>query len=86
MMMYMVSSFAEYERAMLRERTKAGLEAARKDGRIGGRRHKLTQRQRQEIIRLVMEGRKTAADAARLFDVHPAAISRLLSQERLSEK
>ncbi len=86
MMMHMVSSFAEYERAMLRERTKAGLEAARKDGRIGGRRHKLTQRQRQEIIRLVMEGRKTAADAARLFDVHPATISRLLSQERLSER
>jgi DNA invertase Pin-like site-specific DNA recombinase len=81
-----VSSFAEYERAMLRERTKAGLEAARKDGRIGGRRRKLTQRQRQEIIRLVMEGRKTAADAARLFDVHPATISRLLSPERLSER
>jgi hypothetical protein len=33
-----------------------------------------------------MEGRKTAADAARLFDVHPATISRLLSPERLSER
>lgn len=84
MMMHMVSSFAEYERAMLRERTKAGLEAARTDGRIGGRRPKLSPAQRQEVIRLVREGRKTAADAARLFEVHPANISRLLSQARLN--
>src|SRR5260363_173319 len=32
MMMQMVGSFAEFERAMLRERTKSGLEAARMDG------------------------------------------------------
>src|ERR1700731_2744192 len=36
MMMQMVGSFAEFERAMLKERTKAGLDAAREDGRIGG--------------------------------------------------
>jgi DNA invertase Pin-like site-specific DNA recombinase len=69
---------------MLRERTKAGSQAARKEGRIGGRRSKLTQTQRREIIRLGREGRKTASDAARLFDVHLATISRLLSQARLS--
>jgi DNA invertase Pin-like site-specific DNA recombinase len=40
--MQMVGAFAEFERAMLRERTTAGLEAARRDGRIGGRRPKLT--------------------------------------------
>jgi DNA invertase Pin-like site-specific DNA recombinase len=38
MMMQMVGAFAEFERATLRERTKAGLNAARQDGRIGGRR------------------------------------------------
>src|ERR1700758_389414 len=36
MMMQMVGVFAEFERAILRERTKAGLDAARKRGRIGG--------------------------------------------------
>src|ERR1700680_346201 len=41
MMMQMVGAFAEFERAMLKQRTKAGLDAARKDGRIGGRRPKL---------------------------------------------
>ena len=38
MMMQMVGAFGEFERAMLRERTKAGLDAAREEGRIGGRR------------------------------------------------
>ena len=32
MMMQMVGAFAEFERAMLKERTKAGLDAARKEG------------------------------------------------------
>jgi DNA invertase Pin-like site-specific DNA recombinase len=41
MMMQMVASFAEFERAMIRERTSAGLAAARAEGRIGGRRKKL---------------------------------------------
>jgi DNA invertase Pin-like site-specific DNA recombinase len=38
MMMQMVGAFAEFERAMLKERTKAGLGAAREEGRVGGRR------------------------------------------------
>jgi DNA invertase Pin-like site-specific DNA recombinase len=82
MMMQMVGAFAEFERAMLRERTKAGLESARNEGRIGGRRPKLRPQQQQEIVRMVTTGKKTAADAARLFNVHPATISRLLAQTR----
>ena len=80
MMMQMVGAFAEFERAMLKERTKAGLDAARKEGRIGGRPPKLKPQQRLEIVKLVTKGRKTAADAARLFGVHPATVSRLLRQ------
>lgn len=78
MMMQMVGAFAEFERAMLRERTKAGLDSARREGRIGGRRPKLTPQQQSEIRKMVSKGRKTAADAARLFKVHPATVSRLL--------
>jgi DNA invertase Pin-like site-specific DNA recombinase len=84
-MMQMVGAFAEFERAMLRERTKVGLEAARREGRIGGRRPKLTLQQQAEIIRMVSRGNKTAADAARLFSVHPATVSRLLSQARAAD-
>jgi DNA invertase Pin-like site-specific DNA recombinase len=80
MMMQMVGAFAEFERAILRERTKAGLEAARKRGCIGGRRPKLRPVQQDEIVSMVSTGTKTAADAARLFNVHPAAVSRILAR------
>ncbi|MGD9817818.1 MAG: recombinase family protein [Desulfomonilaceae bacterium] len=80
MMMQIVATFAEFERAMLRERTRNGLDAARAQGRIGGRRPKLNTHQQQEIISLVQSGQKTAADAARLFNVHPATVSRLLQR------
>ena len=77
-MMQMVGAFAEFERAILRERTKAGLDAARKQGRIGGRRPKLRPNQQDEIVTMVSAGTKTAADAARLFNLHPATVPRLL--------
>lgn len=41
MMMHMLGSFAEFERAAIRERTQAGLSAARAQGRRGGHRPKL---------------------------------------------
>ena len=80
MMMQMVGVFAEFERAMLKERTKAGLDAAREEGRIGGRRPKLSEQQQNEVRKMVTMGDKTAADAARLFKVHPATVSRLLAR------
>lgn len=85
MMMQIVGSFAEFERAMLRERTRNGLEAARQDGRVGGRRPKLTPPQQKEIVSLVTSGQKTGADAARLFRVHPSTVVRLLARHRMTE-
>ena len=79
MMMQMVGSFAEFERAMIRERTKAGMASARKQSRIGGRRPKLDVYQQQEIVAMVTTGQKTAAEAARLFKIHPATVSRVLA-------
>jgi len=84
MMMQIVGAFAEFERAMLRERTRNGLDAARKEGRIGGRRPKLKMNQEREIVQLVNSGQKTGADAARLFNVHPATVSRLLAKARVA--
>ena len=80
MMMQMIGAFAEFERAMLQERTKAGLEAARCQGRVGGRRPKLSPQQQAEIRKMVSNGGKTAADAARLFQIHPATVSRLIAR------
>lgn len=80
MMMQMVGSFAEFERAMIRERTQAGLEQARTEGRIGGRRPKLSAAQQAEVREAVQSGRKTAAECARLFGVSQATVSRIIGR------
>jgi DNA invertase Pin-like site-specific DNA recombinase len=82
MLMQMVGSFAEFERAMIRERTQAGLAVARAQGRIGGRRPKLGPQQQAAIVDMVTSGRQTQAAAARLFHVHPATVSRLLTMQQ----
>lgn len=80
MLLQMLGAFAEFEREMLRERTRVGIEAARREGRVGGRRPKLTAAQQAEVIRLVGRGEKTAAETARLFRVHASTVSRLLAR------
>ena len=85
MMMQMVASFAEFERAMIRERTSAGLAAARAQGRIGGRRKKLDAAKRREIAESVVSGRKSGAEMARLYNVSAPTISRIVAAHRLSQ-
>jgi DNA invertase Pin-like site-specific DNA recombinase len=84
MMMQMVGSFAEFERAMIRERTSAGLAAARAEGRIGGRRRKLDAAKRREIAESVITGRKSGADMARLYNISQPTVSRIVAAYRTS--
>ena len=82
MMMQMVGSFAEFERAMIRERTSAGLDQARAEGRVGGRRPKLSPSQRSDVVENILSGRKTAAQMARLYSVSEPTISRIVAAAR----
>ena len=82
MMMQMLGAFAEFERAMVRERTRAGLDAARARGRVGGRRSKLDPEQRAEVLAMLEAGR-SAAEVARVFRVHRATVGRLKAAARL---
>jgi DNA invertase Pin-like site-specific DNA recombinase len=85
MMLQMVGAFAEFERAMIRERTSVGLAAARAEGRIGGRRKKLDVAKRREIAESVITGRKSGADMARLYGVSQPTVSRIVAQHRLDK-
>lgn len=77
--MQMLRSLADFERAQVRERTGEGLRAARIRGHGGGRTPKLSPTQKREIMDMLAAGR-SAADLARLFRVHPATISRLAAK------
>jgi DNA invertase Pin-like site-specific DNA recombinase len=76
MIMTIFAGIAEFERDLIRERTSAGREAARKRGVRFGRPHKLSVDQVQLARRLVLEGR-SVSDIARTFNVHVATIYRL---------
>lgn len=83
-MMNMVGAFAEFEPAIIRERTNAGLVAARSEGRIGGRQPKLTPAQQTDIAENVLQGCKTAAQMARLDHVSPPAVSRIVATQQVN--
>jgi DNA invertase Pin-like site-specific DNA recombinase len=83
MMMQMIGSFAEFERAMIRERTSAGIAAARAEGRLGGRRKKLDAAKRLEIAESVITGRKSGAEMARLYNISQPTVSRIVAQHRV---
>jgi DNA invertase Pin-like site-specific DNA recombinase len=76
MIMTIFAGIAEFERDLIRERTSAGREAARKRGVQFGRPRKLSVDQEQLARRLVLEGR-SVSDIARTFKVHVATIYRL---------
>ena len=82
-MMQMIGSFAEFERAMIRERTSAGIASARAEGRIGGRRKKLDTAKRREIAESVITGRKSGAEMARLYNISQPTVSRIVAQHRM---
>ena len=82
MMMQMVGAFAEFEREMIRERTRAGLVAARERGRVGGRSPKLDADQRRDFFENVFAGRRTGADMARLYNVSESTVSRVVADFR----
>jgi DNA invertase Pin-like site-specific DNA recombinase len=64
--MHILASLAEMERGLIVERTKAGLDAGRRRGRVGGRKPKLTPEQDAEGIRMHKAGMSPAKIAKAL--------------------
>ena len=80
---HLFASLAEFERELLRERTKAGLEAARARGRCGGRPQVLGAKQIQSAMTL-MESRTIAVkDIAQQFGVSRSTLYALQKQTKL---
>jgi DNA invertase Pin-like site-specific DNA recombinase len=77
MVLTVFAGIAEFERALIRQRTEEGRTAAKKRGVPFGRPRKLRPDQQDLIRRLIEEGR-SVSDVARTFNVHPATIYRCL--------
>lgn len=73
---HVFASIAQFERERISERTKEGLVAARKRGRVGGRPPALSTAQRDEVRRMRDEEHRPLAEIARLFKVSVKTIRR----------
>ena len=73
-----LASVAEWERSVISERTKDGLAAARRRGRVGGRRHALSPSARAEVVTAYQAGEPVAA-IARRYKVDRATVYRSIA-------
>ena len=73
---HVFASIAQFERERISERTKEGLAAARKRGRVGGRPAALSPERRAEVARMRDQEGRGIAELARLFDVSQNTIRR----------
>jgi DNA invertase Pin-like site-specific DNA recombinase len=78
----MFSALAEFERQLIRERTRAGLAAAKRAGRTGGRPAKLTEDDIDVARTLLANPDITVADVADRLGVSAATLYRYLPAAR----
>jgi DNA invertase Pin-like site-specific DNA recombinase len=72
------AAFAEFERELIRERTMAGMRAAKRRGRHIGRPRKLTPHKLDHARQLIADGKETKAGAAALLGVDAVTLRRTL--------
>ena len=77
---HIMGALAEFERDLIRERTKAGMKAAKKRGKHVGRPKSLSNGQIQHMHELLDAG-KTQAEVAELFSVSANTIGRELRKK-----
>lgn len=78
---HIMGALAEFERDLIRDRTKAGMTAAKKRGKHVGRPKALSQGQIQHMHELLRQGR-TQREAAELLGVSANTIGRTLLKNR----
>jgi DNA invertase Pin-like site-specific DNA recombinase len=81
---HIFGALAEFERAMIRERTRAGLEAARARGRKGGRRPKLSKSDIRDAKALLRDPEISFGEVAERLGVSIATLYRYLPGGRMA--
>ncbi len=78
-MLTILAAFAELERSTMLERTRAGLDAAKARGRVGGRPSTIDAKKLDKIKKLVASGDHTRAEIADMVKISPATLYRVLA-------
>ncbi|MCE4045163.1 recombinase family protein [Lysinibacillus fusiformis] len=75
----MLAVFAEFERDIIQQRTKAGLEAARKRGRVGGR-PSIDEKTKKHVCALFEAG-ESATDIAKEYGIGRATVYKIINEQ-----
>lgn len=76
----MLAVFAEFERDIIQQRTKAGLEAAKKRGRVGGR--PAIDDKTKKKVRALFEAGESANDIAKEYGIGRATVYKILNENK----
>jgi DNA invertase Pin-like site-specific DNA recombinase len=79
---HIMAALAEFERALIRERTQAGLNAARARGRKGGRPRKFTREQERQIALAMSNRATTMAEIRSLFKASDTTLRRIAAKHK----
>jgi len=77
---HMFGALAEFEKNLVRERTQAGIEAARSRGRLGGRRKILDAAQRRHVVELYRSRKHTIKEICRLMGISKPTLYAYVSE------
>jgi len=83
MMMQIIGAFAEFELEMIRDRTRAGLRAAKDRGIKLGRPRALTPDAELDVVRRFLAGEVSLASLAYEYETHVSSIKRALRRARV---
>lgn len=75
-----MAAFAELERSTMIERTRAGLDAAKAQGRTGGRKPSLDNKKIEQLRKLAASGDYTRVEIAKMMGISPATVYRNLAE------
>jgi DNA invertase Pin-like site-specific DNA recombinase len=77
---HIMGALAAFERALIAERSQAGMQAARRRGKYLGRPRKLTRAQVTHAARMVQDGTETVSGMAALYGVDRVTLHRALKR------
>lgn len=86
LILHMFAALAEFERALIRERTLAGLAAARSRGRLGGRRRALSEIDARAAVALLTQPGIPVNDICKRFNVSRSTLYNYASALKPSPK
>lgn len=83
---HVFAALAEFERNLIRERTQAGLVAARARGRLGGRPKSLDSDKRQAVAKLYDDGKMPVMEICKMFKISKPTLYKYVKSVKAENK